>query len=91
MFIVLAATNFRLILENMIKYGVRFNPLTFLRTALTPSGAPPLGLGGRTLPLGGRTHAEQGTPPRRGTPPIASRQLRSARIPPRFDVVIPSP
>lgn len=42
MFIVLAATNFRLILENMIKYGLRFNPLTFLRTALTPSGAPVL-------------------------------------------------
>lgn len=41
-FIVLAATNFRLILENMIKYGLRFNPLTFLRTALTPSGNLPL-------------------------------------------------
>jgi hypothetical protein len=37
-FIVLAVTNFRLILENMIKYGVRFNPLTFLRNAITPSG-----------------------------------------------------
>jgi hypothetical protein len=37
-FLILAATNFRLILENMIKYGFRFNPLTFLRTALTPSG-----------------------------------------------------
>ena len=37
-FLILAATNFRLILENMIKYRLRFNPLTFLRTALTPSG-----------------------------------------------------
>ena len=37
-FIVLAATNFRLILENMMKYGLRFNPFTFLRAALTPSG-----------------------------------------------------
>eukprot|EP00887_Chlorella_sp_A99_P006596 scaffold3.g6596.t1 len=37
-FIVLAATNFRLILENMLKYGLRFNPFTFARAALTPSG-----------------------------------------------------
>ncbi|EFN50697.1 hypothetical protein CHLNCDRAFT_28812 [Chlorella variabilis] len=41
-FLILAATNFRLILENMIKYRLRFNPLTFLRTALTPSGNLPL-------------------------------------------------
>ena len=37
-FIVLAAANFRLILENIIKYGLRFNPLTFLQDALTPTG-----------------------------------------------------
>jgi hypothetical protein len=41
-FIILAATNFRLILENMMKYGFRFNPLTFLRNAVTPSGNLPL-------------------------------------------------
>ncbi|PSC71143.1 Diacylglycerol O-acyltransferase 1 [Micractinium conductrix] len=41
-FIILAATNFRLILENMIKYGFRFNPLNFLREAVTPSGNLPL-------------------------------------------------
>ena len=41
-FIVLAATNFRLILENMLKYGLRFNPFTFVRAALTPSGNLPL-------------------------------------------------
>lgn len=39
-FVILVAVNFRMILENMLKYGLRFNPLTFLRTALTPSGAP---------------------------------------------------
>lgn len=37
-FIVLAATNFRLVLENMIKYGLRFNPLTFLSAAINPAG-----------------------------------------------------
>lgn len=37
-FIILAATNFRLILENSLKYGFRFNPITFVRYALTPSG-----------------------------------------------------
>lgn len=42
MFIILAATNFRLILENMIKYGFRFNPITFIRVAITPSGNIPL-------------------------------------------------
>ena len=42
MFLILAATNFRLIVENMIKYGLRFNPITFLRKALTPSGNLPL-------------------------------------------------
>lgn len=42
MFIILAATNFRLILENMLKYGFRFNPLTFVRMAITPSGNIPL-------------------------------------------------
>jgi diacylglycerol O-acyltransferase-1 len=35
--IALAATNARLVLENAIKYGLRFNPLTFLRAALTPA------------------------------------------------------
>lgn len=43
-FIVLAATNFRLILENMIKYGLRFNPFSFIRTAVTPSGNAMLAL-----------------------------------------------
>lgn len=38
MFIVVAATNFRLILENMIKYGLRFNPFTFVKEAVTPKG-----------------------------------------------------
>ena len=38
MCVVLVAVNFRMILENMLKYGLRFNPLTFLRNALTPSG-----------------------------------------------------
>ncbi|KAI8108683.1 hypothetical protein M9435_005100 [Picochlorum sp. BPE23] len=38
MFIILAAANFRLILENMIKYGIRFNPFTFIRAIVTPSG-----------------------------------------------------
>lgn len=42
MFIILAATNFRLILENMIKYGIRFNPFTFIRIVVTPSGNIPL-------------------------------------------------
>jgi diacylglycerol O-acyltransferase-1 len=42
MFIVLVVTNFRLILENIIKYGLRFNPLTFMRAALTPAGNLPL-------------------------------------------------
>jgi diacylglycerol O-acyltransferase-1 len=37
-FIVLAATNARLILENLMKYGLRFNLFTFLKAALTPSG-----------------------------------------------------
>jgi diacylglycerol O-acyltransferase 1 len=37
-FIVLAATNARLILENLMKYGLRFNPFTFLKAAVTPSG-----------------------------------------------------
>ncbi len=37
-FIVLAATNARLILENLMKYGLRFNPFTFLKMAVTPSG-----------------------------------------------------
>ena len=37
-FLVLAATNFRLILENMMKYGLRFNPFIFIRDAVTPSG-----------------------------------------------------
>ncbi|KAH7619019.1 putative Diacylglycerol O-acyltransferase 1C [Nannochloris sp. 'desiccata'] len=36
--IVLAATNARLILENLMKYGLRFNPFTFLKAAVTPSG-----------------------------------------------------
>ena len=36
--IILAATNFRLILENSLKYGFRFNPITFVRYALTPRG-----------------------------------------------------
>lgn len=43
MFIILVAVNFRMILENMLKYGLRFNPLTFLRTAVTPSGGCCLG------------------------------------------------
>lgn len=38
LFIVLATTNARLILENLLKYGLRFNPITFVRYALTPSG-----------------------------------------------------
>ncbi len=42
MFIILAATNFRLILENMLKYGIRFNPFTFIRMVITPSGNTPL-------------------------------------------------
>lgn len=42
--IVVAATNFRLILENMIKYGLRFNPILFVRAALTPSENLALGL-----------------------------------------------
>jgi hypothetical protein len=41
-FIVLAVTNFRLILENMLKYGLLFNPLTFLRAAVTPTGNLPM-------------------------------------------------
>lgn len=41
-FIILAATNFRLILENMLKYGLRFNPLNFAQAAFTPSGNLPL-------------------------------------------------
>jgi diacylglycerol O-acyltransferase 1 len=36
--IILAVTNFRLILENLIKYGLRFNPFTFVRAVLTPAG-----------------------------------------------------
>lgn len=35
-FIVLAATNARLVLENMIKYGFRFNPFTFVRMVVAP-------------------------------------------------------
>ena len=42
MFVILAATNFRLILENVIKYGFRFNPYTFIRMVITPSGNVPL-------------------------------------------------
>lgn len=42
MFIILAATNFRLILENMLKYGIRFNPFTFIQMVVTPSGNTPL-------------------------------------------------
>ena len=38
LFILVTATNFRLILENLIKYGFRFNPYTFLRATLTPKG-----------------------------------------------------
>ena len=38
MFVIVAATNFRLILENLMKYGLRFNPFIFIRAALTPSG-----------------------------------------------------
>lgn len=36
--IILVTTNARLILENILKYGLRFNPVTFLRAAFTPSG-----------------------------------------------------
>jgi diacylglycerol O-acyltransferase-1 len=42
LFVIVVATNCRLILENSIKYGLRFNPLTFLRAALTPAGNTPL-------------------------------------------------
>ena len=35
-FIVLAATNARLVLENMLKYGFRFNPFTFVRMVVAP-------------------------------------------------------
>ena len=38
LFIVVTATNFRLILENLIKYGFLFNPYTFLLATLTPKG-----------------------------------------------------
>lgn len=41
-FIILAAANFRLILENIMKYGLRFNPFSFLKNAITPSGNTPL-------------------------------------------------
>ena len=36
MFIILAATNARLVLENMLKYGFRFNPFTFIRMVVAP-------------------------------------------------------
>jgi diacylglycerol O-acyltransferase-1 len=42
MFIILAATNFRLVLENMLKYGIRFNPFTFVKMMLNPKGNLPL-------------------------------------------------
>ncbi|KAI7841389.1 hypothetical protein COHA_005007 [Chlorella ohadii] len=40
--IILVAVNFRMILENMLKYGLRFNPVTFMRKAFTPSGNVPM-------------------------------------------------
>ena len=42
LFLILITTNARLILENILKYGLRFNPITFVRSALTPSGNLPL-------------------------------------------------
>ncbi|KAL6767189.1 DGAT1 [Auxenochlorella protothecoides x Auxenochlorella symbiontica] len=47
--LVLAAANFRLILENLLKYGLRFNPVTFARRALTPQNNPLLFLCWPTL------------------------------------------
>ncbi|KAK2080625.1 hypothetical protein QBZ16_000479 [Prototheca wickerhamii] len=40
----LLAANFRLVLENMLKYGVRFNPWRVVRGILTPANNPPLEL-----------------------------------------------
>lgn len=40
--IVLVAVNARMVLENLLKYGLRFNPLSLVRALLTPSGNTPM-------------------------------------------------
>nr|QNL10710.1 acyl-CoA: diacylglycerol acyltransferase [Haematococcus lacustris] len=42
-FMILASANFRLILENMMKYGLRFNRFSLLPDAITPCGDTPAG------------------------------------------------
>lgn len=36
--VIILVANSRLIIENLLKYGIRFNPASYLRTALQPSG-----------------------------------------------------
>ncbi len=36
--VIILAANSRLIIENLLKYGLRFNPASYIQSALQPSG-----------------------------------------------------
>ncbi len=40
--VILVTTNSRLIIENLLKYGLLYNPVAFLKAAVPPAGNLPL-------------------------------------------------